>query len=96
MLRSIRAPSWIPSGPGYSAMAISGMPPAFPVNRASAEKPVVVTTTVGSPAFSASTAGRAAAGAQVPQAPLPEMTASQPCERASAANCNASSRCFEG
>ena len=56
-------------------MRRSGTPPALPVKRARTEKPVVVTTTLGMPAFSASAAGRAAAGAQVPQAPLPEITA---------------------
>jgi hypothetical protein len=53
--------------------------------RASVVKPEVVMTTLGIPSFSASTAGRTAAGVQVPQAPLPEMIASQPFSFASAA-----------
>jgi hypothetical protein len=72
------------------------MPPDFAVSCASAEKPVVVTTTLGMPAFSISVAGRAAAGAQVPQAPLPEITASHPFSFASAAIARARSRCCEG
>ena len=47
--------------------------------------PVEVTTTLGMPDFSISVAGRAAAGAQFPQAPLPEITASHPFSCASAA-----------
>jgi hypothetical protein len=67
-------------------------PAALPVNFASAEKPVVVTTTLGMPAFSVSAAGRAAAGAHVPQAPLPEITAWQPFSLTMAAISRASSR----
>jgi hypothetical protein len=82
----------MPSGPGYSAVRSAATPPALPVNRASVVNPVVVTTTLGIPPFSVSVAGRAAAGAHVPQAPLPEITASQPFSRASAAMRCASSR----
>jgi hypothetical protein len=39
---------------------------------------VVVTTTAGMPAFSASTAGLTEAGVQVPHPPLPVMIASHP------------------
>jgi hypothetical protein len=66
------------------------------VSRASTEKPVVVTTTFGIPAFSISVAGRAAAGAHVPQAPLPEITASHPFSFAIAAILRARSRCWVG
>ena len=81
----------MPSGPGYSAMCKLSMPPALPVKRASTEKPDVVITTVGNPAFSAAVAGRAAAGAQLPQAPLPVISASQPVRLAIATTSSASS-----
>ena len=71
-------------------------PHAFPVRRASREKPVDVMTTLGRPAFSASAAERAAAGAQFPQEPLPEITASHPLSLAAATICRASSRWCEG
>jgi hypothetical protein len=48
------------------------------------------------PAFSASVAGRAAAGAQVPQAPLPDIKASQPFAFAMAARRAACRFCCAG
>jgi hypothetical protein len=61
------------------------MPSAFAAARAIVVNPVVVTTTLGIPTFSASTAGLTEAGVQVPQPPLPVMIASQPFSLASAA-----------
>ena len=96
ILRSMTSALWMPSGPGYSAMRRSSMPPALPVNKACSEKPVVVTTTQGMPAFSVSVAGRAAAGAQLPQAPLPEINACTPFSFAILATSCARSRCSFG
>ena len=77
----------VPSVPGYSAMRRPSTPPAFALSLASVVKPVAVTTTAGIPSCSIATAGRTAAGEQVPQAPLPEMIASQPFSFARAASC---------
>ena len=61
------------------------MPSAFATARAMVVNPVVVITTLGIPAFSASTAGLTEDGVQVPQPPLPVMIASTPFSLASAA-----------
>ena len=63
---------------GYSACRSSGTPSAVPVLVTASRKLVAATVTDGMPSFSASMAGRAAAGVQVPQAPFPVITASQP------------------
>ena len=64
MLFSISCASCMPSGPVLGDVEIVDAA-GLAVKRASTEKPDVVTTTVGSPAFSAAVAGRAAAGAQL-------------------------------
>ena len=63
---------------GYSACRRSGTPSALPVLVTRSRKLVAATVTEGMPSFSASMAGRAAAGVHVPQAPFPVITASQP------------------
>jgi len=64
--------------PSYSALLKPGNPSASPNASTRAKKVVVATVTEGIPAFSATMAGRAAAGVQVPQPPLPVMSTSQP------------------
>ena len=58
---------------------------ALPAALAMFVKPVVVITTLGIPAFSASAAGLTEAGVQVPHPPLPVMIASTLSSLASAA-----------
>ena len=86
----------MPIAPGYSATLTSLIPDALPVIRASSAKPEFATITLGMPIFSASAAGRTAAGVQFPQAPLPEINASQPSSLARAAIVFASSFCATG
>ena len=61
------------------------MPSARAAALAIAVNPVVVTTTLGMPIFSASTAGLTEAGVQVPHPPLPVISASHPFSLAMAA-----------
>ena len=61
------------------------MPSDLPMDFAIVVNPVVVTTTAGIPAFSASAAGLTEDGVQVPQPPLPVMMASTSHSFASAA-----------
>ena len=63
--------------PGYSANRRPDTPSDLPVLTTRGRKVVAATVTEGIPSFSAIAAGRAAAGVQVPQAPLPVITASQ-------------------
>jgi len=51
------------------------MPSAFAAALAMVVNPVVVTTTLGMPSFSASTAGLTEAGVHVPHPPFPVMMA---------------------
>lgn len=64
--------------PSYSALLRPGNPSASPNASTRAKKVVVATVTEGIQAFSATIVGRAAAGVQVPQPPLPVINTSQP------------------
>ena len=75
--------------PGALQLLLNGILAENPVFRLALSlcPAVAVTTTAGIPSCSIATAGRTAAGEQVPQAPLPEMIASQPFSFARAAIC---------
>jgi len=96
MFSSILRGSSMPSAPGYSAILNPSTPCARAVIRPNVAKPELAITTLGMPIFSASAAGRTAAGVQFPHAPLPEISASQPSSLARAATCLASSFCAAG